>query len=132
MLCEHSGNVTYSMSPFITLSLLALVQLDPFFGAIYENLRSFMRSMRNIGFRQQIQDRLSREPKYDLDGPSMNLRNLLEHPVVGHVVAELLQYRNFDEGRFLHLLRDSWRKFLWNKVSQTRPEHYGSAAVIDR
>ena len=23
---------TYSMSPFITLSLLALVQLDPFFG----------------------------------------------------------------------------------------------------
>ena len=88
--------------------------------------------MRNIGFRQQIQDRLSREPKYDLDGPSMNLRNLLEHPVVGHVVAELLQYRNFDEGRFLHLLRDPWRKFLWNKVSQTRPEHYGSAAVIDR
>ena len=59
---------TYSMSPFITLSVLAPVQLDPFFGAIYENLRSIMRSMRNVAFRTQFRQRIEREPKYDIDG----------------------------------------------------------------
>lgn len=123
---------TYSMSPFITLSVLAPVQLDPFFGAIYENLRSIMRSMRNVAFRTQIRQRIEREPKYDIDGPSMNLRFLLEHPVVGTVVSDLVQYMNFDEGKFLHDLRERWRNFLWRKVAQTRPEHFAMAEHIDR
>ena len=62
----------------------------------------------------------------------MNLRFLLEHPVVGTVVSDLVQYMNFDEGKFLHDLRECWRKFLWRKVAQTRPEHYAMAEHIDR
>ena len=52
----------YSLSPLVTFALLAPVQLDPEFGAIYEGLRTVMRVMRVPALAETIKTRFCSVP----------------------------------------------------------------------
>ena len=123
---------TYSMSPHITLSLLAPVQLDPTFGAMYESLRCILRGLRIPEIAGMVRERFFTTPRRAVDGPVSNLRFLADNTVLGRTIYGLFSGRRIDEGKFLHDLRDQWRGFLWRTVAVNRPQHYGGAESIDR
>ena len=126
---------TYSMSPFITLSLLAPVQLDPNFGVLYEGLRCVMRGMRDHHIAATMRRRFALQPLHLVDGPSQHLRFLADHSVLGTVVNTFMSRStevSFHEDSFLHELRETWRRHLWQKAADGRPDHYGGAQCIDR
>ena len=123
---------TYSMSPQITLSLLAPVQLDPTFGSIYESLWCILRGMRIPEMAELVRERFFSTPRHAMDGPVSNLRFLADNTVLGHAIYGLFSGRQIDEGKFLHDIREQWRGYLWRKVAANRPQHYGGADEIDR
>ena len=91
------------------------------FWAIYENL-SLMRSIRNVGFRQQIQDRLSRKPKYDPQWA----------PGGWACCRRTVAVQKFWWGQIFTSFAWLLAEIFVEQGVADRPEHSGSAEVIDR
>ena len=119
------------MSPGVTMAILCPVQLDPEFGAVYEGLRTIMRTMRVPGIAAEIRRRYHCTPTAVVDGPTLRLQNLRDVSVLAPRVNDLME-GEIDEGLWLHQLRDEWRDSLWRRVSQERAQHYAGAGKVDR
>ncbi|CAE7804996.1 unnamed protein product [Symbiodinium sp. CCMP2592] len=113
------------------MAILCPVQLDPEFGAAYEGLRTVMRIMRVPDIAAEIRRRYHCTPSAVVDGPTLRLQNLRDVSILSTRVNELMA-GEIDEGLWLHQLRDEWRAYLWQKVSQERSQHYAGAGRVDR
>eukprot|EP00959_Pyramimonas_sp_CCMP1952_P162736 3402135-Pyramimonas_sp.AAC.1 len=78
------------MSPALTFALLAPVHLDPEFGAVYEGLRTVMRTMRNPEVAAVLRARFGQVPTVRRDGPVSRLRVLSRSPVFGPGIQHLM------------------------------------------
>ncbi|CAK0878634.1 unnamed protein product [Prorocentrum cordatum] len=125
----------YSLTPLVTFALLAPVQLDAEFGAVYEGLRAVMRAMRVPALATTLKERFGSVPTARRDGPTLRLRVLSRSGVFGPLVGRLLDGAVTDkqtEGEWLHDLRDAWRRALWQRLVKERGHQDGGAEDVDR
>ena len=66
----------YSMNPHLTFAILLPPQLDPFFGHIYQGLRTLARCLHEPQFRHNCQNVLSRSARKSIEGPTRKVRRL--------------------------------------------------------
>ena len=118
----------YSMSPLITFAILAPPQLDPTFGPVYYGLRTVARCIRDVDFRNVLQEEFRKDTW--VEGPAARLRLLADSPVFNNLVHELV-YQHVDEQEWAHRLRMAWRVFLVEKAMKDRPQHYGDIQDLD-
>ena len=121
----------YSMSPLVTLSVLAPVHLDPHFALIYYGLQSLQRFFKsNPSVLVKIKQILTR-PRSSTIGPAARLADLLHSPVKSQV-QQLLDNNITNVGKWKHDMREAWRQHMFSQLEHDRPQHYSNITQIDR
>ena len=127
MRCLWSTNF-YSMNPNITFALLAPPHLDPFFGPVYQGLRTILRCMRQDSFRCQLRKRFHEVAHAAVEGPSLRLKLLVEQGIFGESVMALFHDDIVPE-QWAHDLRMRWRHELVSRAARDRPQHFADLIV---
>ena len=113
----------YSMSPLVTLSVLAPVHLDPHFALIYYVLQSLQRFFKSDpSVLVKIKQILTR-PRSSTIGPAARLADLLHSPVKSQV-QQLLDNNITNVDKWKHDMREAWRQHMFSQLEHDRPQHY--------
>lgn len=127
MRCLWSTNF-YSMNPNITFALLAPPHLDPFFGPVYQGLRTILRCMQQDSFKCQLRKRFHEVAHAAVEGPTLRLKLLVEQGIFGESVMALFLDDIVPE-QWAHDLRMRWRHEPVSRAARDRPQHFADLIV---
>ena len=114
----------YNSAPELTIDLLMNPHLDPSFQTDYQALMLMWRAKQIDPLWQVMMHMLRKHPRGKTEGPVTRLRQLLRHPILGHLATKLLQNQG-PKGAWQHDIRQAWRQHIYTQVAQRRPAHFG-------
>lgn len=118
------------MNTHLIFALFLAPQLDPYFGHIYQGLRTLARCLRQEQIRTEVQRRCNFVQRRSSEGPCRKLR-LLVKGIFGQKVLELLHTEGLDTEKWAHGIRDIWRRELVARAAKNRPQHYNDIQSPD-
>ena len=115
----------YNASPSLYLALLHSPSLNPYYSRIADGLCMMWRVMHANKLQQTLKQALSRTEGGERDGPVARLRQVESTPGFGGVVTAMLDSEPAQKERWLHNMRETWRKSEYTRVSRDRPSFRG-------